>query len=145
MARSWPVGNGRLMSGTATVEDLDTAKRHVNSRKPRRGKPRCLTRVSVKPWTRGADVRPDGPAVDLTYDYDHLADSRSLLNELPEKGSCDIARNPRLLWWAWAPLAVKTGRRFLAAAYALDRATKFRFMRSCTPPAPVWARFDIGA
>jgi len=62
-----------------------------------------------------------------------------------EKDSCDIARNPRLLWWAWAPLAREDGGRDFWPWYGLAEATKIGFMVLHTACIPCLAAMIFGA
>jgi len=139
-----PVGNRSGYVGTATVEDLDTAQAvMLIGANPAVEAPVLNARIR-KAWTRGADVALMGPAVDLTYDYDHLGDSPSLLNELLKKDHADIAEKSSVIVVGMGALAREDGAEILAAAMALAEATKSGFMVLHTAASRVGA-MDIGA
>jgi NADH-quinone oxidoreductase subunit G len=97
-----------------------------------------------KAWARGADVALMGPAVDLTYDYDHLGDSPSLLNDLLKKDHADIAEKSSVIVVGMGALAREDGAEVLAAAMALAEATQSGFMVLHTAASRVGA-MDVGA
>ena len=139
-----PAGNRSGYVGTATVEDLDTAQAvMLIGANPAVEAPVLNARIR-KAWTRGADVALMGPAVDLTYDYDHLGDSPSLLNELLKKDHADIAEKSSVIVVGMGALAREDGAEVLAAAMALAEATKSGFMVLHTAASRVGA-MDIGA
>jgi len=93
----------------------------------------------------GADVALIGPAVDLTMIYDHLADSPVRADELLKKDHADI-REILVIVVGMGALPREDGAKNSGAAMgAWPEATNFRLYGSCTPPHPVWARWDIGA
>ncbi|WP_323803435.1 NADH-quinone oxidoreductase subunit NuoG [Sulfitobacter litoralis] len=139
-----PAGNRSGYVGTATVEDLDTAQAvMLIGANPAVEAPVLNARIR-KAWTRGADVALMGPAVDLTYDYDHLGDSPSLLNDLLKKDHADIAEKSSVIVVGMGALAREDGAEVLAAAMALAEATKSGFMVLHTAASRVGA-MDIGA
>lgn len=139
-----PAGNRSGYVGTATVEDLDTAQAvMLIGANPAVEAPVLNARIR-KAWTRGADVALMGPAVDLTYDYDHLGDSPSLLNELLKKDHADIAEKSSVIVVGMGALAREDGAEVLAAAMALAEATKSGFMVLHTAASRAGA-MDIGA
>ena len=139
-----PAGNRSGYVGTATVEDLDTAQAvMLIGANPAVEAPVLNARIR-KAWTRGADVALMGPAVDLTYDYDHLGDSPSLLNELLKKDHADITEKSSVIVVGMGALAREDGAEILAAAMALAEATKSGFMVLHTAASRVGA-MDIGA
>ncbi|WP_138923036.1 NADH-quinone oxidoreductase subunit NuoG [Sulfitobacter sp. BSw21498] len=139
-----PAGNRSGYVGTATVEDLDTAQAvMLIGANPAVEAPVLNARIR-KAWTRGADVALMGPAVDLTYDYDHLGDSPSLLNALLKKDHADIAEKSSVIVVGMGALAREDGAEILAAAMALAEATKSGFMVLHTAASRVGA-MDIGA
>ncbi len=74
-----PAGNRGAYVGTATIEDIDTAKAILLiGTNPRAEAPVLNARIR-KAWTRGAQVSLIGEAVDLTYDYTHLGHDRAAL------------------------------------------------------------------
>ena len=139
-----PAGNRSGYVGTATVEDLDHAQAvMLIGANPAVEAPVLNARIR-KAWTRGADVALMGPAVDLTYDYDHLGDSPSLLNDLLKKDHADIAEKSSVIVVGMGALAREDGAEVLAAAMALAEATQSGFMVLHTAASRVGA-MDVGA
>jgi NADH-quinone oxidoreductase subunit G len=139
-----PAGNRSGYVGTATVEDLDHAQAvMLIGANPAVEAPVLNARIR-KAWTRGADVALMGPAVDLTYDYDHLGDSPSLLNDLLKKDHADIAEKFSVIVVGMGALAREDGAEVLAAAMALAEATQSGFMVLHTAASRVGA-MDVGA
>ncbi|MCF7748243.1 NADH-quinone oxidoreductase subunit G [Sulfitobacter sp. M39] len=139
-----PAGNRSGYVGTATVEDLDHAQAvMLIGANPAVEAPVLNARIR-KAWTRGADVALMGPAVDLTYDYDHLGDSPSLLNDLLKKDHADIAEKSSVIVVGMGALAREDGAEVLAAAMALVEATQSGFMVLHTAASRVGA-MDVGA
>jgi len=139
-----PAGNRSGYVGTATVEDLDTAQAvMLIGANPAVEAPVLNARIR-KAWTRGADVALMGPSVDLTYDYDHLGDSPSLLNDLLKKDHADIAEKSSVIVVGMGALAREDGAEVLAAAMALAEATQSGFMVLHTAASRVGA-MDVGA
>jgi NADH-quinone oxidoreductase subunit G len=74
-----PAGNRSAYVGTASIEDIDTAKAILLiGTNPRAEAPVLNARIR-KAWTRGAQVSLIGEPVDLTYDYTHLGTDRAAL------------------------------------------------------------------
>ena len=139
-----PAGNRSGYVGTATVEDLDHAQAvMLIGANPAVEAPVLNARIR-KAWTRGADVALMGPAVDLTYDYDHLGDSPSLLHDLLKKDHADIAEKSSVIVVGMGALAREDGAEVLAAAMALAEATQSGFMVLHTAASRVGA-MDVGA
>ncbi|WP_416368115.1 NADH-quinone oxidoreductase subunit NuoG [Tritonibacter mobilis] len=77
-----PIGNRAGYVGTATIEDIDTAKDIILiGTNPRDEAPVLNARIR-KAWLKGANVKLVGPAADLTYDYEHLGTDRAALDAL---------------------------------------------------------------
>jgi len=77
-----PIGNRAGYVGTATIEDIDTAKDIILiGTSPRDEAPVLNARIR-KAWLKGANVKLVGPAADLTYDYEHLGTDRAALDTL---------------------------------------------------------------
>ncbi|MEB8385986.1 NADH-quinone oxidoreductase subunit NuoG [Rhodobacteraceae bacterium KMM 6894] len=80
-----PVGNRSAYVGTASIEDIDTAKTILLvGTNPRDEAPVLNARIR-KAWINGARVGLIGPKVDLTYDYHHFGEGRSSLTDLVGK------------------------------------------------------------
>ena len=77
-----PAGNRSGYVGTALIEDIDTARNVLLvGTNPRDEAPVLNARIR-KAWLAGARVELIGPAVDLTYDYDHIGTDRQALSDL---------------------------------------------------------------
>ncbi|WP_372887923.1 molybdopterin-dependent oxidoreductase, partial [Shimia sp.] len=78
-----PAGNRSAYVGTASIEDLDSAKVvYLIGTNPRNEAPVLNARIR-KAWLKGAEVRVIGaPDMDLTYDYVTLGAGREALNAL---------------------------------------------------------------
>jgi len=77
-----PAGNRAAYVGTATIEDIDTAKTILLiGTNPRNEAPVLNARIR-KAWINGAKVGLIGEAVDLTYDYKHMGTDRAALVDL---------------------------------------------------------------
>ena len=80
-----PAGNRSGYVGTATIEDIDTAKTIlIIGSDPRVEAPVLNSRLR-KAWLMGANVGVIGPKVDLTFDYKHMGTGRDALTELVGK------------------------------------------------------------
>ncbi|PTV97606.1 NADH dehydrogenase subunit G [Rhodobacter aestuarii] len=74
-----PVGNRSAYVGNVAIEDLDDAEEIILiGTDPRVEAPVLNARIR-KAWAKGAQVRVIGPAVDLTYDYEHVGTDRAAL------------------------------------------------------------------
>ncbi len=77
-----PAGNRSAYVGTATIEDLDSARQILLiGTNPREEAPVLNARIR-KSWINGAQVSLIGQAVDLTYEYAHLGADRQALLDL---------------------------------------------------------------
>ncbi|MCU0901236.1 MAG: NADH-quinone oxidoreductase subunit NuoG [Cypionkella sp.] len=77
-----PAGNRSAYVGTATIEDIDSAKSILLiGTNPRDEAPVLNARIR-KAWTLGANVALIGQAADLTYDYHHVGTDRAALVSL---------------------------------------------------------------
>ncbi len=74
-----PAGNRAAYVGTASVEDIDSARAILLiGTNPRTEAPVLNARIR-KAWLKGAQVSLIGQAVDLTYEYAHLGTDRAAL------------------------------------------------------------------
>ena len=139
-----PAGNRSGYVGTATIEDIDTAKAiMLIGTNPAVEAPVLNARIR-KAWARGADIGHVGPAADLTYDHAHLGNGPAVLNDLLTRDHSDVAEKPSLVIVGMGALAREDGAAVLAAAMALAEATKSGFMVLHTAASRVGA-MDIGA
>ncbi|MBT8155840.1 NADH-quinone oxidoreductase subunit NuoG [Epibacterium ulvae] len=77
-----PLGNRLGYVGNVAIEDVDTAKEIILiGTDPRVEAPVLNARIR-KAWLNGTDVKLVGPAVDLTFDYEHLGSDRAALETL---------------------------------------------------------------
>ena len=77
-----PAGNRSAYVGNVAVQDIDTAKEIILiGTDPRKEAPVLNARIR-KAWVNGAVVKLIGPAVDLTYDYEHVGTDRAALSAL---------------------------------------------------------------
>ncbi|KAF0674862.1 NADH-quinone oxidoreductase subunit NuoG [Profundibacterium mesophilum] len=74
-----PAGNRSAYVGTARIEDLDSAAQVILIGTDPRSEAPVLNARLRKAWLRGADIGLIGPAVDLTYDYEHHGTGRKAL------------------------------------------------------------------
>ncbi|MCU0817290.1 MAG: NADH-quinone oxidoreductase subunit NuoG [Cypionkella sp.] len=77
-----PAGNRSAYVGTAAIEDIDAARQIILIGTNPRDEAAVLNARIRKAWSLGAKVSLIGPAVDLTYEYDHLGTDRATLVKL---------------------------------------------------------------
>ncbi len=139
-----PSGNRSGYVGTATVEELDTAEAiMLIGANPAIEAPVLNARIR-KAWTRGASVGVVGPAVDLTYEYNHIGESPAILSELMKRDHAEVGDKPSVIIVGMGALAREDGAAVLAEAMALAESTKSTFMVLHTAAGRVGA-MDLGA
>ncbi len=139
-----PAGNRSGYVGTATVEELDTAKAiMLIGTNPAVEAPVLNARIR-KAWSRGANVGVIGPQVDLTYEYAHIGDNPSVMADLLQRDHSAVQEKPSVIIVGQAALTREDGAAVLADAMALAEATKSSFMVLHTAASRVGA-LDIGA
>ena len=74
-----PAGNRSAYVGTATIDDVDSAKAILLIGTNPRDEAAVLNARIRKAWSLGANVSLIGAAVDLTYDYTHIGTDRAAL------------------------------------------------------------------
>ena len=74
-----PAGNRSAYVGTASIEDIDTARAIVLIGTDPRNEAAVLNARIRKAWIHGAEVSLIGPVADLTYDVAHLGTDRAAL------------------------------------------------------------------
>ncbi len=77
-----PIGNRAAYVGTATIEDIDSAKAIMLIGTDPRNEAPVLNARLRKAWINGANIGLIGQPVDLTYDYAHLGTDRAALESL---------------------------------------------------------------
>ncbi|WP_170340400.1 NADH-quinone oxidoreductase subunit NuoG [Ruegeria arenilitoris] len=128
-----PIGNRSGYVGNVTIEEIDTAKEIILiGTNPRDEAPVLNARIR-KAWLAGADVKLIGPAVDLTYDYEHLGTDRDALAKAK-------ASNEAVVIVGQGAVSEADGLAVLAAARALSG----RMLVLHTAAARVGA-MDVGA
>jgi NADH-quinone oxidoreductase subunit G len=115
-----PAGNRSGYVGTAAIEDIDSAEYiMLIGTNPRVEAPVLNARIR-KAWLKGASVAMVGPAVDLTYDYDHLGTDRAALQRLMDQPHGDAIRDkPSVVIVGQGALREADGEAVLAAAMKL--------------------------
>ncbi|SLN30586.1 NADH-quinone oxidoreductase chain 3 [Aquimixticola soesokkakensis] len=139
-----PAGNRSGYVGTATIEDIDSAKFiQLIGTNPRVEAPVINARIR-KAWTNGAEIGLVGEAVDLTYDYAHVGTDRAALVDLNKKTFGGVLDVPSLIIVGQAALQEADGAAVLSQAMKLAEATKSKLMILHTAAARVGA-MDVGA
>ncbi|AUR11037.1 NADH-quinone oxidoreductase subunit G [Phaeobacter inhibens] len=77
-----PIGDRAAYVGTATIEDIDSAKAIMLIGTDPRNEAPVLNARLRKAWINGANIGLIGQPVDLTYDYAHLGTDRAALEAL---------------------------------------------------------------
>ncbi len=120
-----PAGNRGAYTGTAAIEDIDTAERILLiGTNPRDEAPVLNARIR-KAWTHGAEVALVGPAADLTYTYHHMGDDRAALQKIVDIGGNDEIRGKSsLVIVGQGALQEADGAAVLAAAQSIANNTE---------------------
>jgi NADH-quinone oxidoreductase subunit G len=139
-----PAGNRGGFAGTATIEDIDSAKMiQLIGTNPRIEAPVLNARLR-KAWLKGATIGLVGEAVDLTYDYVHVGTDRAALEELSSKEIGATKDVPSLVIVGQGALQEADGEAVLAHAMKLAANSKSKLMILHTAAARVGA-MDVGA
>ncbi len=140
-----PAGNRGAYAGTAVIEDIDTAERILLIGTNPRDEAAVLNARIRKAWSHGAAVALIGSAVDLTYDYQHVGDDRSALQQVVEMGGDDEIRAKRsLVIVGQGALQEADGAAVLAAAQTIAANTQSGLIVLHTAASRVGA-MDVGA
>lgn len=139
-----PAGNRSGYVGTATVEDIDSAKMiQLIGTNPAIEAPVLNARIR-KAWARGANVGLIGEAVDLTYEYAHMGDDRAALDKVLGNKFKDVLEVPSIVIIGQGALREADGAAVLAAAMELCDKTDSKLLVLHTAAGRVGA-MDIGA
>ena len=139
-----PAGNRSGYVGTASIEDIDSAKYiQLIGTNPRLEAPVLNSRLR-RAWAAGADIGLVGEAVDLTFDYAHIGTDRAALQSLLDKDFGDVVDAPSLIIVGQGALREADGEAVLAAAMELAEKTNSKLMILHTAAARVGA-MDVGA
>ncbi|UWQ57128.1 NADH-quinone oxidoreductase subunit NuoG [Leisingera caerulea] len=139
-----PIGNRAGYAGTATIEDIDSAKFiQLIGTNPRDEAPVLNARIR-KAWLNGAQVGLVGQPADLTYDYTHVGTDRAALESLLNKDYGAVTDAPSLVIVGQGALREADGLAVLAAAQKLAADTGSKLLVLHTAASRVGA-MDIGA
>jgi NADH-quinone oxidoreductase subunit G len=136
-----PAGNRSAYVGTASVEDIDSARTVVLvGTNPRDEAPVLNARIR-KAWTQGATVALIGQTVDLTYDHLHLGNDRAALVKAVAEAQPTA---DSLVIVGQGAINEADGEAVLAQAMALAQTMGAKFLVLHTAAARVGA-MDVGA
>jgi len=139
-----PAGNRSAYVGTASIEDIDTAKAiMLIGTNPREEAPVLNARIR-KAWASGATIGVIGEAVDLTYDYAHLGTDRAALAKLLDGGHEGALGKDTLVIVGQGAISEADGAAVLATAQKFAEQTESKFLVLHTAAARVGA-MDVGA
>jgi NADH-quinone oxidoreductase subunit G len=139
-----PIGDRAGYVGTATIEDIDSAKAiMLIGTDPRNESPVLNARIR-RAWINGATIGLIGQPVDLTYDYSHLGTDRAALEALHSGDHSAALDKETLVIVGQGALREADGLAVLAHAqkFAADTGSKLLVLH--TAAARVGA-MDIGA
>ncbi|WFE74410.1 NADH-quinone oxidoreductase subunit NuoG [Roseinatronobacter sp. S2] len=136
-----PAGNRSAYVGSATIEDIDHAKRiYLIGTNPRAEAPVLNARIR-KAWLAGADITRVGPAIDLTYDVIEGGTDRAAVEKLVKSAKSDDTE--ALVIIGQGALREADGEAVLAQAMALAEKAGGRLLVLHTGASRVGA-MDIG-
>lgn len=139
-----PIGNRAGYVGTATIEDIDSAKAiMLIGTDPRNESPVLNARLR-RAWINGATIGLVGQPVDLTYDYAHLGTDRAALEALHKGDHSGALDKETLVIVGQAALREADGLAVLAHAQKFATDTGSKLMVLHTAASRVGA-MDIGA
>ncbi len=139
-----PHDNRAGYAGTASIEDIDSAKRILLiGTNPRDEAPVLNARIR-KAWLAGADVALVGEAVDLTYVYTHMGDDTAALGKVVKLGGSDeINGKNSMVIIGQGALIGPNGPAILAAAQLIAENTQSALLILHTAASRVGG-LDIG-
>ncbi len=140
-----PIGNRGAYVGTATIEDIDSAKMiQLIGTNPRVEAPVLNARIR-KAWINGAKIGLVGQAVDLTYDYAHVGTDRAALVALSSQEISEETRaRPTLVIVGQGAINEADGEAVLAHAIKLAENSNSKLLILHTAASRVGA-MDVGA
>jgi NADH-quinone oxidoreductase subunit G len=140
-----PVGNRSGYVGTATIEDIDSAKMiQLIGTNPRVEAPVLNARIR-RAWANGAVIGLVGQAVDLTYDYAHVGSDRAALEKLSSQVISDETKaKPTLVIVGQGAINEADGEAVLAHAMRLAENSNSKLLILHTAASRVGA-MDVGA
>ena len=138
-----PAGNRSAYVGTATIEDIDTARAILLiGTDPRNEAPVLNARIR-KAWLAGATVGLIGEAVDLTYEYEHIGTDRAALEQVMSRADDQSGADPVIILGQGA-LTEADGSAVLALVQKMCTASGSKLLVLHTAAARVGA-MDVGA
>ncbi|TAG17216.1 MAG: NADH-quinone oxidoreductase subunit G, partial [Rhodobacterales bacterium] len=140
-----PAGNRAAYVGTATIEDIDSAKMiQLIGTNPRVEAPVLNARIR-KAWMNGAVIGLVGEAVDLTYDYAHVGTDRAALERLSSQSISDETKaKPTLVIVGQGAINEADGEAVLAHAMKLAENSNSKLLILHSAASRVGA-MDMGA
>ena len=140
-----PMANRGAYVGTATIEDIDSAKMiQLIGTNPRVEAPVLNARIR-KAWINGAKIGLVGQPVDLTYDYAHVGTDRAALVALSSREISDDTRAaPSLVIVGQGAINEADGEAVLAHAIKLAENSNSKVLILHTAASRVGA-MDVGA
>jgi NADH-quinone oxidoreductase subunit G len=140
-----PMGNRSAYVGTASIEDIDSAKMiQLIGTNPRVESPVLNARLR-KAWTNGATIGLIGEAVDLTYDYVHVGTDRAALEKLSSTVISEETKvKPSLVIVGQGAINEADGEAVLAHAMKLAENSNSKLLILHTAAGRVGA-MDVGA
>jgi NADH-quinone oxidoreductase subunit G len=140
-----PLGNRSAYVGTATIEDIDSAKAILLvGTNPRVEAPVLNARIR-KAWSLGATIGLVGEAADLTYDYYHAGTDRAALTALvAEAQKAGPDGKPGVVILGQGAINEADGEAVLSQAMALCEASGAKLLVLHTAASRVGA-MDVGA
>ncbi|WP_323036515.1 NADH-quinone oxidoreductase subunit NuoG [Pararhodobacter sp.] len=139
-----PAGNRSGYVGTATIEDIDSAKYILLvGTNPRDEAPVLNARIR-KAWLNGAQIGLVGAAADLTYEYHHSGTDRAALRAILERDHSDVLDAPSLVILGQGALREADGAAVLATAMQICERSQSKLLVLHTAAGRVGA-LDVGA
>jgi NADH-quinone oxidoreductase subunit G len=140
-----PAGNRSAYVGTASIADIDRAKRILLiGTNPRTEAPVLNARLR-KAWTHGAQIALVGEPVDLTYDYHHAGTDRAALAALVnDPGVSQGTETPGLVILGQGAINEADGEAVLAHAMRIAELGNCKLLVLHTAASRVGA-MDVGA
>lgn len=139
-----PLDNRAAYVGTASIEDIDSAKAiMLIGTDPRNESPVLNARIRTA-WSNGANIGLIGQPVDLTYEYAHLGTDRSALDALLKGETKGALGKDTLVIVGQGALREADGLAVLAHAQKFAELTESKLLVLHTSASRVGA-MDIGA
>lgn len=139
-----PIGNRSGYVGTASVEDIDSAKAiMLIGTNPEVEAPVLNARIR-KAWLNGAKIGVVGAKLDLSYEYFHIGDDRKALEGLLGPNTKDALGKDTLVIVGQGAIGEADGLAVLAHAQKFAEMTESKFLVLHTAASRVGA-MDVGA